>query len=780
MNGPGLVKIASIVFVITVISGCNGAEEILSELGREETVVTTPTPAVTPISIVTAMPTVTPVATATPTPSITPPSVLTPVPIVTPSPVAIIGDIMNGQALYTEQGCTACHDIAFNERNVWVGTEASVISDSIANEGLMASYRSDDQSNGTVFTDQELLDLAAYIEFAQEGTVTTATDIPICDAEIAVRRSKNILTGLSPTAEETTEVFVDTDSLKGLVEGWLETDEFRSKMMDFFTKTLQQTSIVQDDYAAQMLSADLADRWLIHDAFMVSMNESMARTALWLIDTDQPFSDIAAGRTWMMTTQMMAYLAAIENSGDRDNLTFYHNDTTLNGIAFNANTPHDVQIENKMFYSPQALDWVGNGFDCTSDPQVFNNSRRDRLFAAFMSNGNKFVCDDDIKPEVYTTVSDSVDWRPVTMMRGEPADWWNALAFRDATELVLRTSRTGFFSHPAFLATWRSNEDNDFRVTTNQALIAGLGRAFEETDTSIPLGDEGLSDDHASPDTDCYSCHKTLDPMRTFYDVDFDPVYYGANPDQAPPAYDPSFSFLGLSGEGSDLEDFGRYIGEHPYFATGWVQKMCAYANGEECDTNTAEFARVLAVFEGSNLNFKTMVTELFSSSLVTNTSCANPEDEQAIPVSLTRLDHFCPTLAARTGINDICSLNSTTILSGALPTDSWSRGADNADQATDPGMFYRATIESLCSEVSNELVDDGSFIRTSDIEGSIDWLVEGFMGVSQSDSRFADVRAALQGHYDDIREVNTTNRLRLESVATLACVSPFLTSTDF
>ena len=644
----------------------------------------------------------------------------------------------------------------------------------------MASYRSADQSNGTIFTDQELLDLAAYIEYAQEGTPIATTDIPICDAEVAVRRSKNILTGLSPTADETAAVFEDTNALKGLVEEWLETDEFRSKMMDFFTKTLQQTSTVQDDYAVQMLSADLADRWRIQDAFIDSMNESMARTALWLIDTDQPFSEIAAGRTWMMTTQMMAFLAAIENSGDRDGLTFYHNPTTLNGIDFDANTPHDVQIENKMFYSPQALDWVGNGFDCRSDPQTFDNSRRDRLFAAFMSNGNQLVCRNDIKPQIYTTDSDASDWRPVTMTRGEPADWWNAFAFRGETELELRTSRTGFFSHPAFLATWRSNEDNDFRVTTNQALIAGLGRAFEETDTSIPLGDEGLSDDHASPDTDCYSCHKTLDPMRTFYDVDFDPVYYGANLDQEPPSYEPSFSFLGLSGEGSDLEDFGRYIGEHPYFATGWVQKMCAYANGEECDTSTAEFARVLAAFENSNLNFKTMMTELFSSSLVTNTSCANPEDEQAIPVSLTRLDHFCPTLAVRTGISNICSLNSTSILSGALPADSWSRGADHADQATDPGMFYRATIEALCAEVSNELVDDGSFVRTSDIEGSIDWLVEGFMGVSQTDSRFADVRAALQGHYDDISEVNTTNRLRLESVAALACVSPFLTSTDF
>ena len=189
---------------------------------------------------------------------------------------------------------------------------------------------------------------------------------------------------------------------------------------------------------------------------------------------------------------------------------------------------------------------------------------------------------------------------------------------------------------------------------------------------------------------------------------------------------------------------------------------------------------RLVSTFKDSNMNFKTMMTELFSSSLVTNVSCASVEDEQAIPVSLTRQDHFCPTLAARTGISNICSLSSTSILSSALPADSWSRGAASANQATDPGLFYRATIESICGEISTAMVSDGTYIKTSDIEGSLDWLVAGFMGVSQSDSRFLDLHLALQGHYDDIAETNATARVRLESVATLACVSPFLTSTDF
>ena len=742
----------------------------------------TPTPITSPVPTFGPTPIITPVATPLP---ITPTATPLPAPSATAMP--IIGNIANGQALFTDKSCAGCHDIAFNGSNIWAGVQASILSDAIANVGIMATlYASSDTTNGTQFTDQELYDLAAYIEAAQapspEPTPTTEPITMFCDAEIAVRRTKNLLTGLAPTADETIAVVEDPDVLKDRVTEWLETDEFKGKMLTFFKKNLQQTSTVQEDYAFQITSK-LADRWEINDSFVLAMNESISRTALWIIENDRPFSEIASTRTWMMTTQMMAYLAAAESSGDIDGLSFYHNPVTVNGIDYDANTPHATQIRDKMIYSQTALDSDSRVVNCPNDPQVISDLdyyiRRHWIFSAFMDGNHRLICGGSVQPQLFTA-SDSMDWRPVTMVRGEPADWWDALAFRNATELTLKSSRTGFFSHPAFLATWRSNEDNDFRVTTNQALIAGLGRAFEETDISIPLGNEGLSDDHASPDTDCYSCHKTLDPMRTYFDVDFDPVYYGTNPKLSPPDYAPSFSFLGHSGAGSDLEDFGRHIAEHPYFATAWVQKVCAYANAENCDVSNPEFQRVVSVFENSNLNFKTMITELFASTLIANAPCAE-DFEQDPSVSLTRLDHFCPTLVARTGISNICALNSTAVLANSLPADSWSRGADKADRATDPGMFYRATTEALCSEISSELVNKTGYpVQVSDIDGSIDWLVEGFMGVSRSDTRFADLRAALQGHYDNIAEVSTTSKKRLESVTTLACVSPFLTSTDF
>ena len=728
-------------------------------------------------------------------PVVVPPPVAVP-PVVIPPVVDDTAAIASGKASY-EATCVGCHGSAEDIKGTVLPARGAFPAVDIAAETFT------DTESGETLPWVEYN--AKYMPFGRPGACdadcaeniltylqTLATDIEpaspgsfeqakICVPETAVRRSKNLLTGLPPTPQETAAVQDDPEALRDLVTEWIETEEFRAKMLPFFSKALQQTSAVQDDYAVQMLGDDLADRWRMHEPFMLSMRESMARTALWIIDNDRPFNEIASGRTWMMTTQMMAYLAALETSGQRENLRFYHENTRFNNINFNPNTPMNVQIANKMFYTPQPLQWQGNGFDCNSDPVVFNDSRRDRLFAAFMTpGGNQLVCRFDIKPNTYR-LADASDWRPVTMVRGNPDVWWDAPAFRGKNRLTLRTSRTGFFSHPAFFASWRSNEDNDFRVTTNQSLIVGLGRAFEETDTSIPLGDEGLADDHAGPGTPCFACHKTLDPMRTFFDVDFNADRYGAHPNQQKPGFDPSFSFLGHSGTGKDLVDFGRHIAEHPLFATGWVLKMCAFANADHCDQNNPEFQRIVTAFEDSNFNFKTMMIELFSSTLVTNSACADSNGEQAIPISLTRQDHFCPTLAARTGIDNICSINATRILANALPADSWSRGSNVADQATDPGLFYRATVDALCSAVSTALANEtGSPLQASDIDGSLDWLVNSFMGISRRDSRFASIRSILEAHYDDVSNLNANNRQRLISAATLACISPFITSTDF
>ena len=48
-----------------------------------------------------------------------------------------------------------------------------------------------------------------------------------------------------------------------------------------------------------------------------------------------------------------------------------------------------------------------------------------------------------------------------------------------SSRIALQLPRVGFFSTLSFLANAETNQDNQFRVTTNQALIAALGRDFD-------------------------------------------------------------------------------------------------------------------------------------------------------------------------------------------------------------------------------------------------------------------------------------------------------------
>ncbi len=104
----------------------------------------------------------TPIPTPVPTPVPTPTPLPTPVP--TPTPTQTGPDVANGQAIFLDQNCDNCHEISSNERNIWAGVDPNAIQTAITDIDRMSAYRSDIHGNGTVFTDQELIDMAAYID----------------------------------------------------------------------------------------------------------------------------------------------------------------------------------------------------------------------------------------------------------------------------------------------------------------------------------------------------------------------------------------------------------------------------------------------------------------------------------------------------------------------------------------------------------------------------------------------------------------------------------------
>lgn len=604
-------------------------------------------------------------------------------------------------------------------------------------------------------------------------------------AYVSLRAVKLNLTGDVPTEAEVSAVQADPQALKGLVAQWLETPEFKVKMLAFLTKTLQQDHTDIVDYGAQAQGRDVGATFRPPPAFRQSLNESMARTAWELMERGRPFHEIASTRTWQLTTTLMSFLALTdryETTVARDRLVhrFYHTPFTdaEKDITFDERTPLAVQIRERTWFVPVSLEGCGD--------EPVNANAQNTVFSAltggFRCTNNKSV---NFYAQAHFGDSDHTDWRPVTLTtaqdEAERPDYWDVPKFRGKNTLALTIPRAGFYSSPAFLAKWRSNIDNSFRVTTNQSMIVGLGESFEDSDVTLPLKANNIATEHADPTTLCYACHSALDPMRNFFFNNFDPDTF--HPLKAPAEVEPSFAFFGFTEAEAnltpkDLADLGQLIGMHPNFAKGWTQKLCTWANSQPCDERDAEFVRLVEVFKSSDFNLKTLIIELFSSPLVTGAARTKSHDTNEYITSITRQDHLCNLFDVRLGRKNVCGAGAS--LSESVPEDAWLRGSSTMLQPATSSLFYASTLEALCARVAR-LIDQPEFpVQSGDMEGSTRFIVEGFLGLAPSDPRHDMMLGVINEHLVEAAKITGSKKIQLESAFTLACTSPFITSTGF
>lgn len=587
------------------------------------------------------------------------------------------------------------------------------------------------------------------------------------DPESYTRKVKLLLTGEPVLPEELDAVRTDPQALRGLVEAWTETDGFRTKMHEFFTLTFHQEQVNRSNIVSQIRNADATGNFNPRDELFTNLTESFARTAWTIVEQGRPFTEVATTRRWMMTTAMMSFLAAVDDDPTKGpQHTFYH-DNPPAGMGPGSSAAQ--QAANRAWYVPN---------DC-ADPSYTTN-KHFFVFPALMGRLRVADCP-DFDADAVMRDSDFSDWREVdltTLGAGEEkTPYYDIPTLRNTSSLALSVPRIGFFTTPAFLAKWRSNVDNSFRVTTNQALIVALGQSFDDEDATMPLDESGLSDDHANPATQCYGCHKNLDPMRNFFAREFDPDWYSALDEKADVT--PSFSFFGETSEGSDLTDLGLAIATHPFFAEAWVQKLCFMANSQGCDPEDPEVERIRLAFIDSGYDFRTLVIELFSSPLVTGSERTLTHDTHEFMVSITRKAHMCHTLETRLGFPGLC--NGGNNVANAAPEDAWSRGSGTPFQPAASSLFYVATMDAFCDRVAKAVVDEpDSPLQSADMEGSVTFLVEVIMDLSPEDSRHDLARAAIEQHLQDAAMVTQNGRVQLESAFTLACTSPFFTSVGY
>jgi hypothetical protein len=601
-------------------------------------------------------------------------------------------------------------------------------------------------------------DLACLEDFVGQA-VAAAPPVPDPRAafepaapETQLAKVKSLLVGAAPTQAELLAIQRDPAALRGLIDGWMETPAFAEKLQTFLGTALQQDALGR-------LREGLGfppNRPVATPLFRENLETSFARTAWRLVRERRPFTEVLTTDRWEMTTALLVLLAFADQSEAERALT--HRILRAPGPGMPNPMPADYSVANRV--------WVFDHLpeDCEFRPP--NQSHfLGALFGRLQCRGSR-----DHRYPPLVGEADMRDWRTVRLTpagrEGAPL-FYDLERLRGATEVPLRIPRRGFFTTPVFLDSWQTNEDNQFRVTTNQTLIGALHATVAISDPTAPVSTAGLDAEHAAPGSDCHGCHRLLDPMRLFFGRELDYRYQRSG---TPETRTPSFALRGHTFSGGGLVELAEGLAAHPRFAVAWAQKLCLYANSSACAEDDPEFLRVVRAFEQSQFDLLTLVRELFASPLVTHAAFTDTHAVRPPSVSITRARHLCAALKARVG-DDVCAGNASIL--GLIPDDEVARGQVDPVLTSETSAFHVAATERLCSVLSAQVVGRGRAYEPQSAEEAVGALVEGLMGLPAGHPRHDAARAALRDHFAEARASGAAPLLALRSTFIVACTSP-------
>jgi hypothetical protein len=652
----------------------------------------------------------------------------------------------------------------------------------------------------------------------------------------AVRKVKNLLTGLAPTDQEVT-AGASASGLRTLITTWTTGADFqplfRDKMIFFFRNAFQQTGFTPtEDFKMQLLQnggfdfGPLGTNAVGDDAFtklVQNLQDSFALTTWQLISDGRPFTDVLTTQRFMMTTALKSLYLQIETPNDQP----YAFGGTTAKLAWK------VDMSGTAIPLEQTLDPTSANYMVFDDQVPVNAARFQlqptcqgtagmvnaftgyaQLFQRLLGYTPRFpfaatpTCWEHAS-RPYFTATDLSDWQWVNVRALRTGETrllpYDLPTLRKTTELGLQLPRAGFFTTPAYLALWNTNDSNQHRVTANQTLLVALGQSVSSENTIVPLSAAGLDGAHAVTGTECFGCHKLLDPLRQFWATQFDyndrndfptrGTFMGGVANPRPAATGGALAFANVNANGASLPDLGPLLlqvsdgsdGNAPIsrFAIAVTQKLCFFANSSACVETDPELRRVAAAFASGGFTFQTLIVELFSSPLVTGAAATATFDQLGMTVSVARRDQLCASLSNRLAKPDLCALAAslpttaqaaTAKIATSVAADAFSRGAESPVTPNVPTVFYRAATEMLCENVAALVVDSttGKIFSSTDVPGAVEDMTTRIIGYPPSDPHHADAAKALSDHYVAVLAVNrNTATTALRSTFALACQSP-------
>ncbi len=620
-----------------------------------------------------------------------------------------------------EQNCATCH--GNNQQPLFAVSDVAFAFDEIERTSLvdlespLSSYmikKLDDghsEIRGAVIDQIQagIEEWARVVNNYKEQTPGGGTPINFkgADDSTVLAKVKSLVHGGAVTDQEYQAYLASSDkqeALKGLVDNWSTSVEGQEKIKFFLSRSLHQDTTD---------STELFDNGNVVE-LNGSMRESFARTALDIINSNRPFTEVAT------TTR------------------FAVNSVLLMGYAYQdrRSTPgnDNFRIRNLINDRDQGSDY------------------NDWRFINFAQNDAEQVIPSDD-----------------TNTAGEANELFNYYrGLSDGDTVTFSIPRVGYFSTLAFQSKYPSNVDNQYRVTVNQALIGGLGKTFSPVDNTPQPNAVHMDDEHAPENSECYECHISMDPMRNIFRNKMNNEYRFDSEFSNDLS---SFAFFGKTMEMRNLSDFGEAIATHPDFASAWVQKLCIAFNSSRCISRDPEVQRIAQRFQRSDFDFKTLYREIASSPLVTAAEATTTVLTNGYVVNRVRGTSFCQSVGARLrqmqaarGVavdtfdngNSICSNDTIEDAIESLGDDITVRGEVDVVNSFTLDTFARQTIDTACYGLGDIIVRAGSdYISNSadDIEESFDLITQYLVGLPPSNPRYAQVRQAVKAVYVNSNE---------------------------
>ena len=303
-------------------------------------------------------------------------------------------------------------------------------------------------------------------------------------------------------------------------------------------------------------------------------------------------------------------------------------------------------------------------------------------------------------------------------------------------------------------------------------MIIATGKTFTPGDTThLNTDAQGIDLELFPMGSECYGCHKNLDPMRHAFLQTYDPINTRfVAPETLPPPTD--FAFQGHSVSIDTLHSWAEALASHPNFAKAWVLKLCQWANTITCDSNHEAVTELAADFDNAGFDMTHLIKNFFSSPLITETSYREGTDVPGAQVSVARKGHYCRALYVRLSavrqaqgreMNsrlDVCNKDGDIeILSASLPNDAVVRGSIDLHQPKDSSPMVSVAIEGMCSLSADTVVSsrvNNSAFDPSDPTRALDLMIEHLLGIPTGTERFMQQRQRFQKLYE-VQTLETT-----------------------